>query len=170
MSNLPPPPPPSQIPGNTSPSSQKNGRQPRKNPFGVKRNNSDPSAPKSEKQQLPKWAVWLIAACALALIFGPRFLPTKNSEKLTYTEFLSQVRLGKVDKVSINNTTNVLSGTLSDGRKFSTTGAPLLSDADEKLLKDQGVDYNYHTPQAHWFTSLIPILLPFFLVVRNVQV
>ena len=165
MSNLPPPPPPSQLPGNAPSSPQKNGRQPRKSPFSAKRNNPDPTAPKSGKQQLPKWAVWLIAAGALALVFGPRFIPTKNSEKLTYTEFLSQVRLGKVDTVSINNITNVLSGTLSDGRKFTTTGAPILSDADEKLLKDQGVDYNYKTPQANWFTSLLPILLPFFLII-----
>ena len=54
---------------------------------------------------------------------------------------------------------------MSDGRKFTTTGAPILSDADEKLLKDQGVDYNYKTPRANWFTSLLPILLPFFLII-----
>ena len=103
MSNLPPPPPPSQLPGNAPSSPQKNGRQPRKSPFSAKRNNTDPTAAKSGKQQLPKWAVWLIAAGALALVFGPRFIPTKNSEKLTYTEFLSQVRLGKVDNDTTSN-------------------------------------------------------------------
>ncbi|NDD87398.1 MAG: AAA family ATPase, partial [Actinobacteria bacterium] len=114
---------------------------------------------------LPRWAVWVIAAFALLLLIGPRLWPTTTGDKLTYTEFLTLVREGKVEKVSINNATNQISGELTSGRNFSTTGAPLLSDADEELLKTRGVDYNYNTPQPNWFTSLIPILLPFLLIV-----
>ena len=117
------------------------------------------------RQALPKWAVWVIAAFAVLLIIGPRLWPTTNADKLTYTEFLDLVRQGKVDKVSINNSTNAISGKLSSGREFNTTGAPNLSDADEALLKSKGVDYNYSTPQPNWFTSLVPIFLPFILIV-----
>ena len=109
--------------------------------------------------------MWVIAAFAVLLIIGPRLWPTHNADKVTYTEFLSLVRDGKVDKVSINNSTNQLSGTLKSGRDFTTTGAPLLSDADESLLKSKGVDYNYSTPQPNWFTSLVPIFLPFILII-----
>jgi cell division protease FtsH len=66
--------------------------------------------------------------------------------------------------VSINNLNNQISGTLADGRDFVTTGATMLSDADEQLLKSKGVDYDYSTPQGNFFTNLIPILLPFFLI------
>ena len=162
MSSLPPPPPPPRSSG----TEQKPQKTARKNPFAFKREeNRDPSGQKTGKSPLPRWAVWVIAAFAMLLLFGPRLWPTENAEKLTYTEFLDQVREGRVEKVSINNATNEVSGTLSDGRDFTTTGAPILSDADEKLLKDQGIDYNYETPQANWFTSLIPILLPVFLIV-----
>ena len=53
---------------------------------------------------------------------------------------------------------------MSDGSEFTTTGAAALSDADEQLLKEKGVDYDYSTPQGNFFTNLIPILLPFFLI------
>ncbi|MFM8265760.1 MAG: ATP-dependent zinc metalloprotease FtsH, partial [Acidimicrobiia bacterium] len=35
---------------------------------------------------------------------------------------------------------------------------------DEQLLKTKGVDYDYSTPQGNFFTNLLPILLPFFLI------
>jgi cell division protease FtsH len=53
---------------------------------------------------------------------------------------------------------------LKDGGEFVTTGAVALSDADETLLKEKGVDYDYSTPQGNFFTNLIPLLLPFILI------
>ena len=91
-------------------------------------------------------------------------MPTPERTRLTYTEFLELVESGEVRQVSINNLNNQISGTLADGRDFITTGATMLSDADEQLLKSKGVDYDYSTPQGNFFTNLIPILLPFFLI------
>jgi cell division protease FtsH len=91
-------------------------------------------------------------------------MPTPERTRLTYTEFLELVESGEVRQVSINNLNNQISGTLADGRDFVTTGATMLSDADEQLLKSKGVDYDYSTPQGNFFTNLIPILLPFFLI------
>ncbi len=173
MNALPPPPPPPSS-GHGSQRSPKGTRP--KNPFA--RRDGAGSTPKNTgqkntgqgdgqptRQQLPKWAIWLIAAFAILLIVGPRLLSTTDADELTYTEFLALVEDGKVDKVSINNSTNEISGTLNNGREFTTTGAPLLSDADEQLLKEKGVDYNYDTPQPNWFTSLLPIFLPFLLII-----
>ena len=101
----------------------------------------------------------------LLLLFGPRLWPDSVDEQLTYTEFLTQVREGEVTEITINNNTNQISGTLADGREFVTTGAPMLSEADEQLLKDQGVQYDFSTPQANWFVSLLPLLLPVGLLI-----
>jgi cell division protease FtsH len=99
------------------------------------------------------------------LAFGSRLTSSSSGTKVTYTEFLVLVDKGDVKRVSINNTSNVISGTLTNGTKFATTGAMSLSDADEQLLKARGVDYDYKTPQANWLTSLIPIFLPFLFIV-----
>lgn len=113
---------------------------------------------------MPRWAVWALIAVAAALVIGPRFIPTTTATKFTYTEFLEAVSNGQVKTVKINNLSNTISGKLASGETFTTTGAVTLSDADEQLLKSKNVDYDYSTPQGNFFTSLIPILLPFLLI------
>ena len=108
--------------------------------------------------------MWALIAVAAALIVGPRFIPTTTATKFTYTQFLEAVSNGQVTSVEINNLSNTISGELASGDTFTTTGAVSLSDADEQLLKSKNVDYDYSTPQGNFFTSLIPILLPFFLI------
>lgn len=106
----------------------------------------------------------MLVAVAVGLIIGPRLWPTDTATEVTYTEFLELVNEGQVDAVTINNISNVISGTLSDGSEFKTTGSTSLSDADEQLLKEKGVDYDYVTPTGNFFTNLLPLLLPFFLI------
>ena len=113
---------------------------------------------------MPRWLVWALIAVAVVLLVGPRLLPTPEQTRLTYTEFLELVERGGVREVTINNLNNQISGKLSDSRNFVTTGANTLSDADEQLLKSKGVDYDFSTPQGNFFTNIIPILLPFFLI------
>ena len=113
---------------------------------------------------MPRWAVWSLIAVAAALVVGPRFIPTTTATKFTYTQFLEAVSNGQVTSVEINNLSNTISGELASGDTFTTTGAVSLSDADEQLLKSKNVDYDYSTPQGNFFTSLIPILLPFLLI------
>ena len=113
---------------------------------------------------MPRWAVWVLIAIAAGLILSPRIWPASTATKVTYTEFLALVQSGKVNNVEINNLNNTISGVMDDGSEFVTTGATVLSDADEQLLKQKGVDYDFATPQGNFFTNLLPILLPFFLI------
>ena len=149
MSDIPPPPPPSRNP---------QGRNPIK---GLR--NGKPGA--DGKSPVPKWAIWAIVAAVVVLAFGSQLFATPTGDKLTYTEFLVQVKNGDVKQVVINNSSNIISGTLQSGTKFTTTGSVNLSDADEQLLKQMGVDYSFKTPQANFITSLLPIILPFAFVI-----
>ena len=146
MANLPPPPPP---PPSREPET-----------LGDRLRGSGDS----DKPGMPRWLVWALIAVAVVLLVGPRLLPTPEQTRLTYTEFLDLVERGGVREVTINNLNNQISGKLSDSRNFVTTGANTLSDADEQLLKSKGVDYDFSTPQGNFFTNIIPILLPFFLI------
>ena len=149
MSEMPPPPPP--------PRNQQS-----RNPIKGMRNNKPGT---DGKPPMPKWAIWAIVGAVAVLAFGSQFITPATGEKLTYTEFLAQVRNGDVQTVTINNATNTISGKLANGGKFTTTGSVQLSDADEQLLKQMGVNYDYKTPQANWLTSLLPIVLPFMFVI-----
>ena len=149
MSEMPPPPPP---PGKQSP----------RNPFKGLRHDKQSS---DAKPPMPKWAIWAIVAAIVVLAFGSQAFAPSTGEKISYTEFLDQVKRGNVASITINNATNIISGEFDNGGKFSTTGAVNMSDADEELLKDMGVDYDFKTPQPNWVTSLLPIVLPFLLIV-----
>jgi cell division protease FtsH len=127
-------------------------------------NNKSNVKNESDKPGMPRWATWAIVAVVVLLIAGPRIWPTSTASSFTYTEFLELVKQGQVQQVEINNLSNQISGTLKDGGEFVTTGAVALSDADETLLKEKGVDYDYSTPQGNFFTNLIPLLLPFILI------
>jgi len=109
--------------------------------------------------------MWVVLGAVVLLAIGSKMLTATAGEKISYTDFLTQVRSGQVTKVTINNNTNTISGTLANGGKFVTTGAITLSSADEQLLKDNNVNYEFKTPQANWISSLIPVILPFLFVI-----
>lgn len=155
MSEMPPPPPPPRTPP----------RVPFKAPKLPKRSGSPDNQGTDGKAPMPKWAIWAIIAAIVVLAFGSQLFSTPTGEKLSYSEFLVQVRNGDVKKITINNSTNIISGELINGGKFTTTGAISLSDADEQMLKENGVEYDYSTPQPNWITSLLPIVLPFLFIV-----
>ena len=161
MSNLPPPPPPppSRTPGD-APRSPRGAR----GPLGRWPRRERGARPQGERPQFPRWATWLLVGVAIVLIAGPRIWPQQPATRVTYTEFLELVERGDVRDVRINNLTNQISGTLANGDEFVTTGAVALSDADEQLLKARGVDYDYSTPTGNFFTNLIPLVLPFVLI------
>ena len=149
MSEMPPPPPPPR-------------NQPSRNPLKGFRDQK-PGA--DGKPPLPKWSIWVIIAAVVLLAFGSQFMAPTTGEEISYKDFLTEVGDGNVKSVTINNSTNTISGVLTNGGKFTTTGAVQLSDADEALLKDMRVDYNFTTPQPTWLSSLLPIILPFLFVI-----
>ena len=146
---MPPPPPPPR-------------NQPPRNPFKGLRQDKQAQ---DGKPPMPKWAIWAIVSAIVVLAFGSQFFAPSTGEKISYTEFLDEVKSGDVASITINNSTNTISGEFDNGGKFTTTGAVNMSDADEQLLKEMGVDYDFSTPQPNWITSLLPIVLPFIFVI-----
>jgi len=138
---------------------------PGRNPFAKDRAPKTPTPGDAQRPPMPKWAIWVIVSALVVALFASQFVSRPVGEKLSYTEFLAQVRDGKVVEITINNSNNTIEGTFRNGGKFITTGSASLSDADETLLKENQVDYDYVTPQPNWIASLVPILLPFLLIV-----
>ncbi|MFM9225225.1 MAG: ATP-dependent zinc metalloprotease FtsH [Actinomycetota bacterium] len=115
--------------------------------------------------RMPKWSPWVLLGIILLLIFGPQFLPGPDREKIGFEEFVTQVDAGKVEEVKLNNTTLGITGTFTDGSEFSTTAPPgFPNENDRDLLRSKGVDFKPTTPQSNWLMSLIPLLLPFVLI------
>jgi cell division protease FtsH len=156
MSNLPPPPPPP--PPGRSPGGR---QQPGPNP--PERNNNRPSFGGG----WPRWTLPVLIAVLVAMFVLPRFWPSDDGEKLTYTEFMTLVDKGEVKSVVINNSSDKITGKTSRGTEFTTTGggARGLSEADEAELKAKGVDIDFKTPTTSWFWSTATLVLPFLLLI-----
>jgi cell division protease FtsH len=106
-------------------------------------------------------------AILVAMFVLPRFWPSETGDQLSYTEFIAQAQAGEVKTAVVNNTTNTISGELTDGTKYTTTGGGDrgVSAADEAMLREQGVDLDFITPQTSWIWSWMGILLPFLLLI-----
>jgi cell division protease FtsH len=160
MSNLPPPPPPpppGRGRGQQRPGDQRQpGNQGGGGDGGVRR----PS-------NWPRWSIWLIAGVILLALLVPGLWPDDKGQKITYTEFMTQVREGNVESVVVNNSTNTITGTLDDGTQFTTTGGGdrSLSEADEAVLRENEVDIEFRTPGNNWFLSIAGLLLPVLLII-----
>src|SRR3546814_1356835 len=86
----------------------------------------------------------------------PSIIDTSSKDEISYSEFMAQVRDGDVESVKIDNTNGDITGELSSGAEFSTTG-PLdggIPDSDLTVLREQDVKVEYDTPQASFFASL----------------
>jgi cell division protease FtsH len=111
---------------------------------------------------MPKWGLWVLLGLTLLVVVLPSLLSTSDSEKVSYSQFMEQVRSGQVKEIEVDNTDGSITGELESGGDFRTTG-PLdggLPEADLEVLEDQGVVVRYKTPEPGFLTSLLPFLIP----------
>src|SRR3954451_2918690 len=152
MSNLPPPPPP------PPPSGRGPGGQ-----------TTPPERPRQSGRPtratgLPRWTVWILIGVVAALLFGSQLLTTDDGKSISYNEFMTDAKNGQVAEAKYNNDSGTISGQLKDGTKFTTTGPIPLPDADQAVLQAQVPGFEFHTPTSSWVSNLIPLLLPFVLL------
>ena len=84
-------------------------------------------------------AIWVAIALILMTIFNQFSGSSKNDTSLVYSQFMEQVKEGKIAKVEIDN--HKIKGTTSEGKKFNTyapTDPWLVSD----LLKNNVIGFN----------------------------
>src|SRR3546814_17502760 len=73
-------------------------------------------------QGMPKWGLWVLLGLTLMVVVLPSIIDTSSKDEISYSEFMAQVRDGDVESVKIDNTNGDITGELSSGAEFSTTG------------------------------------------------
>lgn len=114
-------------------------------------------------QGWPRWTIivlLVVVVGAIALQFAASSTP---SDQVNYGDFITKLSTDQVTEAKFDNANGKITGTLQDGTKFSTTGPIQLSDSDQALFIEKGVEYSSPT-QSIWGT-LIPLLLPVLLLI-----
>ena len=159
MDKLPPPPPPPP-PGRGRPSGHLPGKDRR--PPTPGNDGESPTTP----TWLRKWGPWIAMGILLTVFVVPSLLSGSDGEQITYREFIALVERGRVEQLDWENGTGKITGELTDGSSFQTTGgADGPTETDEALLRANDVDYDYTTPSSNWLLGVLSLMLPVMLII-----
>lgn len=168
MSNLPPPPPPPP-PGGGRGRGQRGSDKPERprNEFKKQSDGGSSDGSSESKSGFPRWGFWIIAIVAVGALLVPSLWPSNDGESLTYTDFITQVEAGNIATADINTGSGKITGEFTSGGDYNTSGGGErgLSEADEALLREQGVEYEFTPPSNNWLLGLLGFMLPVFLII-----
>src|SRR5215210_4613437 len=154
MSNLPPPPPPPP-PGRSGGRGQQNDQQP-----------PERGGRRSLGSGWPRWVIPVLFAVLMLSFALPRVWPSSSTEKKPFSTFWSLVADGQVRSVTVNNSTNSISGELTNGEKFTSTAPNNFPNDDQsRVLQAKGIDFEAKTPSSNWLLSWASLLLPLVLLI-----
>ena len=125
----------------------------------------NPRLPNKSEGGWPKWSAWVVVAVLATLLIVTMASPTDDSSKITYNEFLARVQAGEIASVEYDNATARIEATTIDDQVLNTTGLAEWPQDDLALLRQNDVDFAPVTNTGNFFLNLIPLLLPFFLII-----
>jgi len=113
----------------------------------------------------PRWSAWIVVGVLIALLFLASGMDTDTTEEITYSAFLEEIDDGSITSFEFDNTTFVITGTREDGQAFTSTAFTEFSERDRDLFDEKNVDYKPVTPTTNFFLGLLPLFLPFLIII-----
>src|SRR6056297_250238 len=171
MSNLPPPPPPPPPGrGRKRPDESGERRQPDRSSNKKSGDESDADGTAATGRgpgSWPRWTIWVLIGVLAAAFLVPSLWPSDSGESLEYSEWRTQVIEGNIDTATIQNGSGRITGTFTNGDKYTTTGdgSTGVSDDDRALLIENGVDYDFEPESNNWLLGILSIFLPVMLII-----
>jgi cell division protease FtsH len=127
-------------------------------------------------QQLPKWAIWVLAGALIAVLLLPSLLTQSDRTDIDYSTLRERVADDRVESLKWDNNNGSITGTLDDGTEFSSNGPLEPPEEDLALFREHNVEVTFDTPQGSLFEALLPLLIPvalflgiFWLMQRRAQ-
>ncbi len=114
----------------------------------------------------PRWGIPVLLAVLVGTLLLNQVWSTDEGEKLSYTEFIAAVEADQVEKFTVTDGSNSISGELKDGTQFTTTvrdNFPL--ESEKELFETKNVEVNYKQPASNWLLSSIGLFLPILLII-----
>jgi cell division protease FtsH len=94
----------------------------------------------------------------IAILLAVSSFKTTNSQQLSYTKFLQDVRAKLVNTAQISNGTGEINGKLKDGTAYSVQGPSPSLPNDVTQMRDDGVAVSFPTPTTNLLGELLPYI------------
>ena len=107
----------------------------------------------------------VIMVAVLAVIVAPSLLHKTTTNSLTYSQFQNDIASKTVKTATVDQTTGVITGTLSNGSNYTVNGPNPITDSELTALKPLGSNYHLVTPSSNALLDfLLTWILPFALI------
>ncbi|MGH9304343.1 MAG: ATP-dependent zinc metalloprotease FtsH [Acidimicrobiales bacterium] len=112
-----------------------------------------------------RWAIALVFVVILVLALSSVF-HTSSSKPLSYSQFTKDAHSHKIATATINNTNGVITGKLTNGQAYSTTGPAAPSQELISTLQNKDdVALNFSSPSSGIFETLLIYVVPIILLI-----
>ncbi len=120
----------------------------------------DGNTPSGGPPQGQNWRwLWGVAVIGIiAILLAVSSFKTTNSQQLSYTKFLQDVRAKLVNTAQISNGTGEINGKLKDGTAYSVQGPSPSLPNDVTQMRDDGVAVSFPTPTTNLLGELLPYI------------
>jgi cell division protease FtsH len=106
---------------------------------------------------------WILAAVVVVLVLvllGSSFVSHSNTNNVTYSAFLKDVKNHEVKSIVVNNTTGTITGVFDSDADFQTTGPLSLPEATIATIQADGTAIKFNAPSSSILPSLLFYMLP----------
>ncbi len=121
-----------------------------------------PNTPKSGGAATPdprrRFLALGLVAVILVLLLVSSVGKSNNAVSLTYSKFLADAKTQQVASATINNSSGEITGTLIDGKSYTTTGPDPVISEDVAALRAEGIDVKFANPST-FTSSILPWLI-----------
>jgi cell division protease FtsH len=106
-----------------------------------------------------RWFIALLAVVVIVALFSTSIASHSSAQHLTYSDFQHDLTTHQVKAVALDNQTGAISGTLSDGTSFTTTG-PVPLQSEIAAIQASGASLQFSTPGSNLLPTLLVYLVP----------
>jgi cell division protease FtsH len=116
--------------------------------------------------QVWRWAIAVIVVVLIVLVIGSGMFNKTTSKAIGFSQFQHDLVTHQIKTANFNNATGAITGTLSNGTSYATTGPtnPLPGTIYTEL-KAAKVKYTFSTPSSSALGEILIYALPFALII-----
>jgi cell division protease FtsH len=119
----------------------------------------------SGSEQVWRWGIALGAIVLIVLLLGSGMFNRTTAKTLSFSTLQQDITSGHVQSANFNNNTGVVTGTLSNGQSYTSSGPVPLPNSVFNELRAAKIKYTFSTPSSSALGEILIYLLPVALII-----